>query len=979
MMITGPKIVIVGAGAAGIAAAARLLANGLGNVTILEGKDRIGGRIHTVEFSDNVVELGAQWVHGEQGNVVFDLAFPQKLLDSSRCFNDVNAHVFVNAKGEVLPQKEAAEVLKIYYDISEHMSDDVHNANSYGEYFVKQFYNIFEKNPFTSRDRAEQFLDWMEKFDNSIQCSDSWFDVSAKGITEYWTCEGDLILNWKYHGYKTLFNLLSKLSSTKHVLPIMEKVEFNKDVCSIDYTSNNNIIVKTKDGSKYTASHVIFTASLGVLKEKHDTMFTPSLPQYKQHAIKGLSIGTVNKIFLEFPHRWWPEDCAGFSLIWSKEDKEGFLKSHGQECEWLCDVFALIAVDYQPRVLCAWIAGKHAKHLELVSDSDVSDGLQLLLETFLEKSYNIPKFDQMLRSSWYTDEHFRGCYSFRSKTTEKLNVEAKDLAKPILAADGKPSILFAGEATHDHYYSTVHGAVETGFREADRIIDFHRTCGWLKQVVNSFDKMGKKLNTANEITERTKVAIVGAGIAGLAAAKTLEEANFKDYLLIEAQSEIGGRIRTIPWNEGWIECGAQFLHGDQSQLGELCYQHDLISDIDFRDGQGVFVRDNGVDVDPALVEEIRDLVRDTLEDCENETKYLEEGFENLGNVLKNALKHHLQETNDSPATASIKQELMDWNIRFLVIDNSCFTLDDLSTKYWCKFQFVGGSENLLFKNGYSSLTNTIASRLSAANLRLNTIVDSVEWHRVVDKNHEAPVVLKLSDGTRILSDCVIITSSLGYLKDNHKAMFVPPLPQPFSQAIENLGYGLINKVFLDFGKAWWKRDTKGFQFLWADCQSETPNGTTEASWARDLTGFDVLPDRDGVLLGWVGGRGAYTIETLTEQQVAADCESLLKQFLNLDSIPPVKRCLRTKWNSNPYARGSYSYIPTRCDDKGITPAILAEPIWSKVSGNSGSKDMPTVMFAGEATNDTYFSTTHGAYDTGAKQAQTFLRYQVLKN
>lgn len=41
--------------------------------------------------------------------------------------------------------------------------------------------------------------------------------------------------------------------------------------------------------------------------------------------------------------------------------------------------------------------------------------------------------------------------------------------------------------------------------------------------------------------------------------------------------------------------------------------------------------------------------------------------------------------------------------------------------------------------------------------------------------------------------------------------------------------------------------------------------------------------------------------------------------------------------------------------------------------------MPTVMFAGEATNDTYFSTTHGAYDTGVKQAETFLRYQVLKN
>ncbi|XP_078033301.1 uncharacterized protein LOC144468047 isoform X2 [Augochlora pura] len=978
-MINGPKIIIVGAGAAGFAAAARLLEKGLENVKILEGNDRIGGRIHTVDFSDNVVELGAQWVHGEKENVVFELASPENLLDSSRCFNNLNAHVFVTAKGVILSQEESSETFKMYHDISENVTEEINNVNSYGEYFIKQFYKKFETNPFTTRDKAEQLLDWIHKFDNSIQCSDSWFDVSAKRINEYWICEGDPLLNWKHHGYKTLFDLLSRLSNTKHILPVMEKVELNKNVSNIDYTSSNNIIVKTKDGSKYTASHVIFTPSLGVLKEKHATMFTPNLPESKQQAIKGLNIGTVNKIFLEFPHRWWPEDCAGFCLIWSKEDKKEFLESHGQGYEWLCDVFAFVAVDYQPRILSTWIFGKYARHMEMLSDEEVSEGLRLLLKTFLSGTHTIPRFDKMIRSSWYTNEHFRGCYTFKSITTEKLNVEAKDLAFPILSADGKPSILFAGEATHDHYYSTVHGAVETGFREADRIIDFHKKCGWLKQAVNSFDKMGRILNTGNEITERTKVVIVGAGIAGLAAAKTLEEANFKDYLLLEAESEIGGRIRTIPWNENWIECGAQFLHGDQSQLAKFCYQNDLISDINFRDGQGMFLRSNGVNVDTALVEEISNLIQMTLEDCENETKYLEDDSESLGKVLKNALKVHLRQKNDSPAVASIKEELLDWNLRFLVIDNACPTLDDLSTKYWSKFEYVGGSENILFRNGYHTLTKIVASDIHKQNLRLNTIVESIEWHRVIDKNLEAPVILKLSDNTRILCNCVIVTSSLGYLKDNYKAMFMPTLPQSISQAIEYLGFGLINKVFLDFGKAWWNDDTQGFQFLWPDIKSETMKVATETTWTRDLTGFDVLPDREGVLLGWVGGHGAYIIETLSEQQVAADCEKLLKQFLNLDSIPPVKKCIRTKWNSNPYARGSYSHIPTRCDDIGITPAVLAEPIWSKISSNRSSKALPTVMLAGEATSENYFSTTHGAYDTGVKQAQIFLRHHAFRN
>lgn len=60
-------------------------------------------------------------------------------------------------------------------------------------------------------------------------------------------------------------------------------------------------------------------------------------------------------------------------------------------------MFAFISVDYQPRVLCAWISGKFAKQMELLSDNDVFDGLYLLLEMFLSKTYNIPKFDQMIR------------------------------------------------------------------------------------------------------------------------------------------------------------------------------------------------------------------------------------------------------------------------------------------------------------------------------------------------------------------------------------------------------------------------------------------------------------------------------------------------------------------------------------------------------------------------------------------------------
>lgn len=55
------KIIIIGGGAAGFAAASKLLSNGYENVVILEAQDRFGGRVHTIPFGANVVDMGAQW------------------------------------------------------------------------------------------------------------------------------------------------------------------------------------------------------------------------------------------------------------------------------------------------------------------------------------------------------------------------------------------------------------------------------------------------------------------------------------------------------------------------------------------------------------------------------------------------------------------------------------------------------------------------------------------------------------------------------------------------------------------------------------------------------------------------------------------------------------------------------------------------------------------------------------------------------
>lgn len=92
--------------------------------------------------------------------------------------------------------------------------------------------------------------------------------------------------------------------------------------------------VTCEDGSKFKADHVIFTASLGVLKQNHETLFTPNLPKRKIKAIQTMGFGTVGKIFLEFEEPFWPtevNDWTGFSFLWTRTDIESL---RGSDREW---------------------------------------------------------------------------------------------------------------------------------------------------------------------------------------------------------------------------------------------------------------------------------------------------------------------------------------------------------------------------------------------------------------------------------------------------------------------------------------------------------------------------------------------------------------------------------------------------------------------------------------------------------------------
>lgn len=130
------KIIIIGAGASGIAAATKLYENGLSDITILEAENRIGGRIHSVEFGGSIVDLGGQWVHGEVGNLIYDIVKDLDLLSPS--FNTYEDMTFYLPDSTVMDKKITDALFKIGEEIL--FDEDAKNVpGTFGDFFIKRY------------------------------------------------------------------------------------------------------------------------------------------------------------------------------------------------------------------------------------------------------------------------------------------------------------------------------------------------------------------------------------------------------------------------------------------------------------------------------------------------------------------------------------------------------------------------------------------------------------------------------------------------------------------------------------------------------------------------------------------------------------------------------------------------------------------------------------------------------------------------
>ena len=461
---------IIGAGISGLAAARRLIEQGVNDVIILETNSRIGGRIKSVQIDDkngmeDVVELGAQWIHGEQGNVALDIAKELDLIDDpdGATLEEIGEDFFVDdgSRWGDEDEEQVEQLWDIYEYAEEHGSEyEGHPNESLGDYFSNEVFKKAKKRYPGLGEKLDLFHDYFHRYMQSLDGVDDWNEASFKGsLVLYEALEGNEMVTFKVERQtKDLLDyFLDKIP--------LEKIMLNSTVDNIMKNGDGSLTVAVNNGSKlYNFDRVIVTCSLGVLKERGKRMFTPTLSQKKQLAIEEIGIGVVDKLFLKFDEPWWPaEDFEGFAFLFRREADYS-----NPDTPWTRSLLGAYSIMHKPNLLGLWIAGAGARKMEQLSDDEIRDDLMAFLRKMLGEEYpNIPDPVGFRTSRWHSERDFRGSYSYLPVEAEMAGVSASTLAEP--EWDG--SLLFAGEATHKRFFSTMHGAIETGWREADRIIN----------------------------------------------------------------------------------------------------------------------------------------------------------------------------------------------------------------------------------------------------------------------------------------------------------------------------------------------------------------------------------------------------------------------------------------------------------------------------------------------------------------------------
>ncbi len=398
-------VVVIGAGAAGLAAGHALTVSGLTSL-VLEADARIGGRAHTEIMPDGTpFDLGCHWMHSASLNPFVGTADAlgvryERREGYGRSTFFQNDHWLDDAEVAAATQAMDDRETAVAAAWSRGMDQSVMET-------------VERDGPWT------ELLDYYDTLDTSS-------DVDQISIGDLVSCD-DTEENWPVvDGYGIL---VSRWGAT---VP----VSLNTTVISVRWDSSG-VTVETNKG-QIQAKCAVIAVSTGVLASG-DIKFSPELPIEKQSAISALPLGNYNRIRLEIDRQVFPDDLAERVVV----SRAGYspiqisLGAYGFNCA--------IGI----------VAGRYADWLERAGTAASREAvIDALCHVFGNDLRTKVKSDR--QSAWRGNPFVRGAYS--------TSVPGQFHQRLILAQPVADRLFFCGEATSTDHFCTCHGARITGER-----------------------------------------------------------------------------------------------------------------------------------------------------------------------------------------------------------------------------------------------------------------------------------------------------------------------------------------------------------------------------------------------------------------------------------------------------------------------------------------------------------------------------------
>lgn len=442
-------LIVIGGGASGFGTVYQLLSGGFsGSIGMLEGRDRLGGRIHTIRspFNNEKLELGANWIHGINHNPIYEILQEKKLLDGVTMDFSANFKVRKVHSGEFVDDDVVKKAVRFYLYLNElsgnEFTDLINEAtinDSMGEFLQQKFTKFTETeakcDPELRKTFEEIFKTCCNREDVINGCH-SMSEMSLKYYDVYQTFTGPHLAIPR--GYYSLIEiLLEKIQAMCQKDSRKFEYHLNSTVTRVHWSVPGDYPVRITcaNGRIYQCKHLVVTISLGCLKKLATEMFEPKLPQSKMDAIGRLGYGVTNKVFLQYSNsepikEAFADGSNEVYLLWGDGD------------EWFRKIYSITRTAKSWNTLDVWTSGLESEQGETLTPDEINKQLTEMFGKIFQNP-NFPKADLVIPTRWKSDPFACGSYSFLRVGSTPGDIE--ELAKPLYqsADDSRVIVLFS--------------------------------------------------------------------------------------------------------------------------------------------------------------------------------------------------------------------------------------------------------------------------------------------------------------------------------------------------------------------------------------------------------------------------------------------------------------------------------------------------------------------------------------------------------